>query len=121
MNPCNACHAACCKAGKVQIYPADVRKWQAAGRDYASNVVKGVDASGKPAWILAKKTLGQECAYLVGRVCIIYDDRPLVCRVYPHNANRECKNGVRFPPYDAALVREYNAALAEWNQQQSKG
>ena len=119
-NPCNACHAACCKTGKVQIYPADVRKWRAAGKGFAGSVVDGVDEKGRPIWVLAKKIIGQECVFLVGRICIIYDERPLVCRVYPRNTTRECKKGVRFPPYDAALVSEYNVALAEWNQLQSK-
>jgi Fe-S-cluster containining protein len=93
VNPCQICKANCCKNYDVFIDHEDLLISD--NSDFIKKVeykksfgyvpkFKLWEDGKKKWWVLALKNPGKVCHFLKDDRCSIYEQRPLICRTYPH-------------------------------------
>ena len=102
MVPCNACKANCCKSYDVFIDHQDVKILSTIKKDFSFvKKLKYERSFGyipkfilwengiKSKWVLALNNPKKVCSFLKDDKCSIYNNRPLICRTYPHYVYRD--------------------------------
>lgn len=75
--PCGSCNACCRTFHQIHLRPGENRARRRLPREYLSSA-PGLP----PGYVLLGYTDDGACPMLVGGICTIYKDRPLVCRTY---------------------------------------
>ena len=85
---CKKCGACCRDASHrprtVLLLPADAKRLEGAGeREFM------VEAEGKEPFVAEMRKVGGACIYLTQEGCRVYNDRALLCRMYPFSVERD--------------------------------
>jgi len=90
--PCSECSAKCCKNYDVFIDHDDVQKIDIKNIKkieyhksfgHVPKFILWVNGS-KKRWVLCLNNPGKVCSFLKEDRCSIYENRPYICRTYPH-------------------------------------
>ena len=85
---CKKCGACCRDAShrprNVLLLPTDVKRLEEAGEREFTFEVKG-----KKPFVAEMRKVGGACIYLTREGCRVYQDRALLCRMYPFGVERE--------------------------------
>ena len=80
--PCQSCTAKCCKNYDVFIDHEDLNISD--NLDFIKKIPYSKSYGYVPKFILILNNPDKTCQFLVEDKCSIYDNRPLICRTYPH-------------------------------------
>jgi Fe-S-cluster containining protein len=95
--PCGDCNACCRTFHQIHIRPGEKRARKRLPREYLS-VARGLP----PGYLLLGYTEAGACPVLIDGRCMIYEDRPLVCRTY--DCRMYAATGI--PPDRAEIVSQ---------------
>lgn len=97
MIPCESCKASCCKVYDVFIDHQDIKKMFdiTSGFSFTKKVkyenqfgyvpkFKLWENNKKNYWVLCLSNPNKVCSFLKNDKCSIYENRPLICKSYPH-------------------------------------
>lgn len=80
---CQTC-ANCCRQSTVRLTERDIERLIKALRLKKSRVIDEYTLPSEEEGIILKRDDENGCVFLNGTECLIYEDRPDICRDYPH-------------------------------------
>lgn len=98
----------CCRMS-VYVTPTDLQRWKNKERwDIISDLVWEIKEGRKVnPLLMIKRKENEECIFLEGNVCRIYEDRPETCKWFPYNnLNFDC------PGFDKKSITNEDRVIA---------
>jgi len=80
---CRAC-ANCCRRSTVKLSERDIERLSKALRLKPARVIADYTLPSEEEGLILKRDEESGCVFLHGNDCLIYEDRPDICRDYPH-------------------------------------
>lgn len=80
----------CCKIKNLIVSPRDVTKWVEGKKNLILKYLKVLELKGQEGAsyvALALHFSKRKCTFLKRNKCAIYDDRPLICKLFPYNVD----------------------------------